>query len=200
MTHQDDQGHLNAIRSGDRTRLTPLLRAHQRRLYTLCLRVLGHHEDAADAAQDAVIQIIENIDRFEGRSQLSTWMSRIAINRALTLLRKRKSRPTLQLTGPGDSDRPDLALADSREPDPTLRVEQEEQTRQLANALNALEERFRVVLVLRDIEGMNYDEIATTTGLAIGTVKSRIFRARLALRQALDDAEARSGQREGAHG
>jgi RNA polymerase sigma-70 factor (ECF subfamily) len=200
MTHEDDQSHLEAIRRGDRTRLTPLLRAHQRRLYTLCLRILGHPEDAADAAQDAVVQIIEHIDRFEGRSQLATWMSRIAINRALTMLRRRKSRPTLQLTGAGDPERPDLMLADDREPDPTRRVEREEQARQLAAALYGLEERFRVVLVLRDIEGMNYDEIAQTTGLSIGTVKSRIFRARLALRQALDDAENRSTRREGARG
>lgn len=189
MTHEADAQQLNAIRQGDREQLAELLHAHQSRLYTLCLRILANNEDAADATQNAMVQIIQNLESFEGRSRLSTWMSRIAINQALSLLRRRKARPALRLT-PQDPDDRSLDLADRREPEPSRRIEEEEQAHEIAAALEELEEHFRVVLVLRDMQGMSYEQIAETTGLAIGTVKSRIFRARLALRQLLDDREA----------
>ncbi|WP_428389373.1 sigma-70 family RNA polymerase sigma factor [Mucisphaera sp.] len=188
MSQADDKQHLDAIRRGDRNRLEPLLRAHQNRLYALCLRILGNPEDAAEAAQDALIQIIQKLDTFQGRAALATWMSRIAINRAISLLRRRKSRPATYLSDLTAPDQPDYPLIDHREPSPDQRVQDQEEAQQLAAALQTLEERYRVALVLRDIEGMSYDEIAEITGLALGTVKSRIFRARLALRQAIDDA------------
>ncbi|QDU70667.1 RNA polymerase sigma factor [Mucisphaera calidilacus] len=189
MTHEADAQQLSAIRQGDRTQLADLLRQHQGRLYSLCLRILANPEDAADATQNAMVRIIQNLEQFEGRSRLSTWMSRIAINEGLSLLRRRKARPALRLTHHDDHNNP-LALADSREPEPSRRIEEQERSREIALALEELEEHFRVVLVLRDIQAMSYEQIAETTGLAIGTVKSRLFRGRLALRQILDDREA----------
>lgn len=190
---------LSRIRKGDRGALGELLQAHQTRLYNVCLRMLCHRDDAAEVAQDAMLKIVQNIDRFRGDAQVTTWMTRIAMNQSISHLRRRKLRRTVSLDGHtprAGSDPQDQAsalrqqLADSREPSPASRVERNEQLGQLQMALGQLDDDFRAVLVLRDIEQMDYQQMAEVLDVPVGTIKSRLFRARLALRQQLVQMEA----------
>lgn len=196
MAQDPDQQWLTRIRAGDASATGELLSAYQGRLYNVCLRMLSNRDDAAEATQEAMLKIVQHLASFRGRSQLSTWMIRIAMNQATTRLRQRKRRATLSLDGsPNGLADDDQArslrsrLADGREPSPSAGVEQEELRAQLEKALATLEEDFRAVLVLRDIDGMDYQQIAEVIEAPVGTVKSRLFRARLALRKQLQAME-----------
>ncbi len=178
--------------AGDRGALSQLLRRHETRLYHVVLGVVRNHDDAQDATQDALIKIVQNLDKFRGDAQFTTWITRIAVNQAISLLRKQKRRPALSLHRNGHSaadfdHAPDYAdrLEQHREPAPFQRVQEQETHARLRDAVAGLEETFRVVLVLRDFDGMDYQQIAETLELPLGTVKSRLFRARLLLREAL---------------
>ncbi|MEM0915307.1 MAG: RNA polymerase sigma factor [Planctomycetota bacterium] len=193
---QDAEAQLIAeIKSGNRAALGMLLESQQKRLYQVCLRMLGNRDTAAEACQEAMLQIIQSIGDFRGESRLSSWMIRIAKNQSLTRIRRDKVRRTLSIDAPraGDGDQADelrRRLADPREPTPDVRVEQEERQRLVLAALADLEPDHRRVLVLRDVDGMDYAQIAEVLELALGTVKSRLFRARVALRERMDELEA----------
>ena len=191
---------VTAVRRGDHAALGRLLELHQHRLYNVCLRMVGHRDDAAELTQDAMLKIIEHIGDFKGHSALGTWMIRIAMNLSLSHLRKRKLRRTTSLdadngryvpAGDGGTQAAPLRdrLAGSREPDPSQHVQQREMVARLHQALGRLDDDFRAVLVLRDIDQMDYRQIAEVLGVAVGTVKSRLFRARLALRQQMNELE-----------
>lgn len=172
-----------------------LLRKHQQRVYRICLRMLGNRDDAAESAQDALVKVMQSLDAFREEARFTTWITRIAMNQALTRRRRRKVRETVSLDGPqrsASNPSPEdqasalrLHLADAREPEPSARVEQEDELRAVGEALAELDETYRAVLVLRDVEQMDYHGVADTLELPVGTVKSRLFRARLALRQKL---------------
>jgi RNA polymerase sigma-70 factor (ECF subfamily) len=178
--------------AGDQAALAMLLRQQQDRLFHLALRLVSDRDDAAEVTQEALLRIVDQFDTFRGQSQVTTWMRRILINQAFSLLRKRQTRqrhhaPVGQAVENGAASRADVEnAADGREPSPAARVEQEETAAQLQAAIDQLEETFRTVLVLRDIDEMSYAEIGHVLELAPGTVKSRLFRARLQLRQHLE--------------
>ena len=190
----DQDGDLVArARSGDQAALGQLLQTHERRIYNVCLRMVNQAEDAAELTQDALMKVVQKLDGFRGDSRFGTWLTRVAMNGCLSHLRKRKLRTTASL----DSDLPGAAalrLADSlpqsREPDAHSRVEQKEGLRLLYEALAGLDPDQRAVIVLRDIDQMDYTQIAETLEIPPGTVKSRLFRARLALRQSMNPADA----------
>ena len=196
MTPSEDHGLIERARRGDRAAVTELLQAHERRLYNVCLRMVRHRDDAAELTQDAMLRIVQHLDEFRGDAKLSTWMTRIAMNGCLSFLRKRRLRQTVSLDAGGADEttggRAALAqaIADHREPSPGSRVEQAERLEQLREAIGRLEPDHRAVLVLRDLEQMEYQEISETLDWPLGTVKSRLFRARLALRQAIGAGDA----------
>jgi RNA polymerase sigma-70 factor (ECF subfamily) len=178
---------VEAVMAGDQAALGRLLEMHEKPMFNICLRMLGNHDDAAEVTQEAMLKIVEHIKDFNGQSQITTWMTRIAINLSLSRLRRRKVRKTVSMEG-GNNIHEDQTttlrqeLADHREPAPDSRVEQSEMLEHLQEAMNRLAEDFRAVLVLRDIQQMEYQEVAQVMGVPIGTIKSRLFRARLALR------------------
>lgn len=203
MTQLSEKELLGRIRRGDQAALGQLLQNYHKRLYNVCLRMVSNRDDAAEATQEAMLKIVQHIDHFRGDAQLSTWMIRIAMNQATTLLRRRRVRQSVSLDqganpggNPGAGAADDQAralrlhLADSREPSPQQRVQQKETHAQLHTALGLLEEDFRAVLVLRDLQEMDYQQISEVLDLPMGTVKSRLFRARLALRQELVKVES----------
>lgn len=203
MTTAPDQLLADA-RAGDPAALGELLSQHQDRLYRVCLRMLHNRDDAAEVCQDAMLKIVQHISEYRGDAQLTTWMTRIAMNQALTRLRRGKVRQTVSLDGnPGNNTHEDQATAlrhrlmETREPDPAQRVQVKEQVHLLEQALAALEPDFRSVLVLRDIDGMDYQQIAKALDISLGTVKSRLFRARLALRQEMMKLEGRTEAHDG---
>jgi RNA polymerase sigma-70 factor (ECF subfamily) len=193
MTQLHEEQLAEAAAAGDPGALEQLLEAYQHRVYNVCLRMLSHRDDAAEAAQDVMVRVIEKIRTFRGGSSIATWIIRIAMNQSISMLRKRKVRRTVSLDGqaaPGGGDDDQAShlrrnLADSRELDPARDVENEEMLVHLREALAKLDEQFRCVLVLRDLELLDYQQIGQVLDLPVGTVKSRLFRARLALRHEL---------------
>lgn len=200
-TGPDEAALLDRLDQGDRTALDELLRAYQGRLYNICLRMLGNRDDAAEVTQEALLKAVQHIDRFRRDAKLSTWLIRITTNEATTHLRRRRIRraASLDAASDGHTDADGQAmrhhLPDAREPGPEQRVQQNESLQRIEAALAALDPDFRTVIVLRDVDQMDYQQIAEVLEAPIGTVKSRLFRARLALRQQLaDDESSLNGQ------
>jgi RNA polymerase sigma-70 factor, ECF subfamily len=166
-----------AAQDGDRDALDALLRRHHDRLYALCRRVTGHDADGADACQEALVAIVRSLSRFDGRSSFSTWSYRIATNASLDELRRRRRRPE-----PGLPDEAVLGRRDASGDDPFADLD----TRVAVDAaLGGLAPEYRAALVLRDLSGLSYAEIAEVLDVPIGTVRSRIARGRAALVPAL---------------
>lgn len=185
---------VKAARAGDRDALTSLLTRYQAKIYGLCHRMVNHRDKATDLAQDALVKIMENLDRFDGRAQFGTWAYRIAMNICISYLRADRLRrhPSLDaprkgpITGRPDETRIAGAVEQRREPATPSGVEGAEDRQRLLDALDRLDEEQRAILLLRDSRGLDYDQIAEVLGVPTGTVKSRLFRARLALRNAME--------------
>lgn len=181
------------IQRGDRGALGELLGAYQKRVYHVCLRMVSHREDAADLTQEVLLRAVKHIDSFRGGSRFSTWLFRIAMNLSISHLRKQRVRTAASLESSGSGGgREDQAsplkslLADNREPGPGQRVQTDEQLRELGRAIGELDPALRSVILLRDLQGMDYQQMAEVLSVPLGTIKSRLFRARLALRQILE--------------
>ena len=143
-----------------------LLRRHYDRLYAVCRRVAGNDADAADGCQEALLAIVRGLPNFDGRATFKTWSYRVATNACLDEIRRRNRRPLAVVDTPEpDSDEP---LLDERASDRIT----------LDDALEQLTEEFRLPVVLRDVGGMDYAEIAETLVIPPGTVRSRIARGR----------------------
>ncbi|MEO1237616.1 MAG: sigma-70 family RNA polymerase sigma factor [Planctomycetota bacterium] len=196
---------LERARRGDRGALGELLRSQERRVYRVCLRMVSHPDDAAELAQDALVKLIQNLDGFRGEARVSTWVTRIAMNLSVSHLRKRRLRQTASLDAPpvgvntssggGASGGTIGSILPGGEPGPASYVEEREELDLLQRAIAALDDDQRAVIVLRDLEQMDYASIARTLDIAEGTVKSRLFRARLALRDKLNPEPGSSSHR-----
>ncbi len=162
-----------AARNGDSAAMNDLLARHYDRVHAVCRRIAGASRDADDAAQETMIRIVRHLDKFDGRSSFGTWVYRIATNTSLDELRKRRRRPQLHIVGSDDDAPHELA-----DPMADREVEASVDRSAIDAALAALPEDFRVPLVMRDVGDLDYDEIAETLGVPIGTVKSRIARGR----------------------
>ena len=173
---------MTAAQGGDRGALDQLLRRHYDRVHAVCRRITGHEADAADAAQEAMIAIVRNIARFDGRSSFGTWTYRIATNASLDELRRRKRRavPT------SNDDTADTHHAsETADPDSGQRIDAIGDHMALDAALRLLSDEYRLPVVLRDVADLDYAEIAAVLDIPVGTVKSRIARGRAALAVAL---------------
>lgn len=185
----------------DRDAWNELLAAHQDRLYAICLRMVGR-EAAEDLTQDALVKILQGLDGYDGRSQLGTWMVRVAMNACLSYLRGQKHRRHKSLGVDEGIVRGLGTHGQTRELSPGRGVQDQEQKAALVAALADLPDDQRAIVVLRDVQGLDYEQIAECLQIAVGTVKSRLFRARLALR-GLTEArlgESRPGESDGAGG
>ncbi len=147
--------------------MNDLLGRHYDRLYSICFRIAGSHADAADACQEALLAIVKGLDRFDGRSTFKTWSYRVASNACLDEMRRKNRRPVAM-----SDTLPEAMTA-------TAGVDQQVADRlTIEAALPMLPEEFRVPVVLRDVAGLDYAEIAETLSLPPGTVRSRIARGR----------------------
>ena len=184
---------LSRLRRGQFAAMEDLVLRYQDRLYSTVYRIVSNPEDAADLVQETFVKAMENLAKFEGKSSLYTWLFRIAVNQAISHRRKERYRQTVTLDG-DESDHVNqqaanlrCQLAQTTENDPAADAETRMDHQRLLDALRKLDEEFRIVLVLRDVEGCDYDRIADILEVPVGTVKSRLFRARLALRSAVQD-------------
>lgn len=159
-----------------------LLRRHHDRIWAVCRRLAGNDADAADATQEAMVLIVRRLHTFDGRARFTTWAHRVATNACLDELRRRGRRPGLGL--PDDDTETSAAIMDGGPP-----VDRSVTDRLTVDAaLAQLREEFRVPVVLRDLGGHDYAEIAAILDLAPGTVRSRIARGRARLAELLADA------------
>lgn len=174
MTKQEEGRVIAAVLTGDVNRFEEIVLAHQHGVYALCFRMLGNAQDASDAAQETFFRAYRALASFRGDSRFSTWLYRLGSNICLDMLRKRPEAPVLSLED-NDGQRWDFP---SREDTPPEVLERKELRRAVQSGLLQLPPEFRQMLVLRDVNGLSYDEISLATGLKAGTVKSRIARAR----------------------
>ena len=167
-----DEDLVAAAQRGDGAAMDQLLRRHYDRAHAVCRRIAGSTRDADDAAQEAMIRVVRNIDKFDGRSAFGTWVYRIATNTALDELRKRKRRPQFHVVDDdGDLPEPADEFAHRYIDDVADRIT-------IDAALAGLPEEFKAAVVMRDVGDLDYAEIAEALGVPVGTVKSRIARGR----------------------
>ena len=170
-------------RGGDLEAFGQIVRRHEDRLYGTVLRLVGSAEDARDLVQDTFVRAYERLDGFRGTSSLYTWMFRIAVNASLSHRRRRKHDRIGPPIGAEDADGRPAAWADPSDPaGPMMNAETETAVQR---ALDGLDADHRAVVVLRDIQNYGYQEIADILGVPAGTVKSRVHRARMELRERL---------------
>jgi RNA polymerase sigma-70 factor, ECF subfamily len=177
-------------RGGDFAAFEAIVARHEHRLYGLAMRIVGQRQDAEEVVQQTFVSIIEHLAEFREESRFSTWLMRIATNHALGLLRKRGRRRTVPLAENGSDDegydqlpRPEY-IAQWRET-PEQIASRHETRRILNEALDELEEKYRLVFILRDVEGLSTQEAAEALGISVANVKVRLLRARLMLRERL---------------
>jgi RNA polymerase sigma-70 factor, ECF subfamily len=182
---------IERLRARDERAFNELVKTYERRVFALLLRMLGRAEEAEDLAQEVFVQVFKSISGFRGDSRLSTWIFRIAINLSKNrskYLARRHADTQGQYDGVGDETAWDKSrdggVGTVPRPDDVLSGMEVESI--VERAIRSLDTEFREVLLLRDVEDMSYEEIAEITGLADGTVKSRIHRARAQLKEAVE--------------
>ena len=172
------------IQTGDRTSFRELVQRWQHKMFTFCYRQLGEESLAEEAAQDIFLKVFNNIQRFRGESKFSTWLYRIAHNHCINLQQRHHRRHRNM----HDSIE-DTTYLSAENHSPVDLIEELDFNTQLQRYLMQLPEEHRTLLILRDIQDCSYEEIVSITGLSLGTVKSRIHRARKALRPLLEQGE-----------
>lgn len=182
MTEQDI---ISKAKNGDQDAFGQLVLAHQNKVYSLCVHLLGSREEAEDMAQEAFLKAWRSLDSFLGESSFSTWMHRLTTNLCLDHLRKQTRRQNISVAVSLDDEEAAIPEPAGQTGDPHEALERGERRRALAKGLQELPEHYRRPLVMREVGGMSYQEIAAALELDLGTVKSRIARARETLRKIL---------------
>jgi RNA polymerase sigma-70 factor (ECF subfamily) len=182
---------LERLQRGEAAAFERLVAERSSDVYALLYRLTSDAEEARDLTQETFLRAFQSISRFRGDADLKTWIYRIAVNQARNRWRwwKRRRRDvTVSLDGnSGNSEQPlSASLRNEDAPDPEQETLAHEREGQLREALMGLRQAYREAVILRDVEGFSYDEIATTLEISIGTVKSRLSRGRLELRQKLE--------------
>ena len=179
---------------GDRPAFGQIVRLYQDRLFTTVLRLIGQRDEAIELTQEAFTRALAALPNFRGDSAPYTWLCKIATNLTLDRLRRKVRRPTFSLNGSdgaksnGSSRDQAAGLIERMRqsgPGPAETLDLREQAEQVVAALGRLDPDYRVLVVLRDVDGLDYQQMATVLDMPLGTLKSRLFRARVALREEL---------------
>ena len=187
---------LDAWFEGEEAALGDLLAAFKPRIWSICWRTLQHYEDAADLTQDVLVKVMTGLEGFDRRSKFSTWVYRIAINACMSHLRKQKLRrhPSLDAPAGGtqEGERPTTRANQlaSGEPGPAAGVQHADELKALGRALAELDEEQRLLILLRDMHDIEYVQLAEIFEVPIGTIKSRLFRARGVLCERMEHQES----------
>ena len=178
----DDIRHIENFKKGDPLAFGALVQKYQDRIYTLCRYMLESQDDAEDAAQDTFVKAFQGLKGFTPACSFYTWLYRIAINTCLDHKRKFSLRSLLFSAGAEDH----LDAFPSHDPSPETAYATQQSMLALQAALSRLSKKLRVVIVLKELEGFSYEEIAEVLDLSVGTVKSRLSRAREELKKIID--------------
>lgn len=171
---------IEKCKNGDMESFNQLIELYQRRVFAVSFNMMGNEQDAYDASQEVFLKIYRSIGSFHGESAFFTWVYRMTKNVCLDMLRKRKASVSLS----PDEDGAVVQL-EAQEGNPGEHAEKNQMRQAVRKAIGELPDDLKTALVLRDIEGLRYDEIAQATGANLGTVKSRIARARAQLKKIL---------------
>lgn len=178
MTPEHEKHCIERVLKGDANAFEHLVHAYEKTVYNLALRTLGNREDAEDVTQEAFLKAYRSLDSFRGDSKFSVWLYRIVSNLCLDLLRSRQRKPTQSLTVEDDDGETDeLEISDDHF-SPEKLLDRKLTRESVQRGLASLPDDARQILLLRELQGMSYEEIGQTLDLEPGTVKSRIFRAR----------------------
>jgi RNA polymerase sigma-70 factor, ECF subfamily len=182
----EDRDLVEKAKTGDRRAFGKLVEKYQRRVYSLAFGILRQREDAWDVAQEAFVKAYKKLDRFEGTAAFYTWLYRITYNLSIDTLREKARRETVDLDG---SRKLEEALAESDQPaeaHPDQMAQRKELHRVLQVAMSKLSDKHRAIIVLREVEGLSYEEMAEVLDISKGTVMSRLFHARQNLQTLLE--------------
>lgn len=186
MTGPDDKNDIDLItlfQAGDQSAFDGILRRHQDRIYNLCLHILGNTHDAEDAAQDVFIKAYQSLHKFQPNASLYTWLYRIAVNTCIDY----KRRPLFQSLFRRSPEGKEIMIdTPSHAPSPERLYESVQIERALQQGLAAISPKLRAAILLREVEGLSYEEISEVLDVSLGTVKSRISRAREELLEKLE--------------
>jgi len=188
----DDSVLVQQSQAGDTKAMERLILKYQNRIYNVTLKMCGNPDDAAELTQEAFVKVIESINKFQGKSSFYTWLFRIAVNLTLNHC-QRTSRTATRSLDSEESGQEGAAkqylkdfLSDESAADPAVLAQSRELCELAKQSLLKLDEPQRAVIVLRDIEGMNYNDIADVLNIELGTVRSRLSRARSHVRDILE--------------
>lgn len=188
MTEVAEKDLLQECKKGNRDAFNILVQTYQNKVFNMAYSMLSNYDDANDAAQEVFLKVYRNINKFEGKSSLSTWVYRICVNVCNDMLRKRtRSVPVISLFSAGKNDTDEekpLEIKDDT-PTPEEKMEMTETQLEVRRALDELSNEFKTVITLYDLEGLSYDEISEVLKCPVGTIKSRLNRARKALKKNL---------------
>lgn len=178
MTREQEAAIVRKVLGGDTNAFETLVLEYEKNVYNIALRMTGNSEDAADMTQEAFIKAYNSLQSFRGDSKFSVWLYRIVSNVCLDFLRSKNRRPTVSLSvEDDDGEDAQLDVADESQ-SPELLLDRKLTRDSVRRGLDSLPPDYRQILLLREIQGLSYDEIAQALSLEVGTVKSRIFRAR----------------------
>jgi RNA polymerase sigma-70 factor (ECF subfamily) len=182
----DDHRLIAECLAGKTSAFGVLVQRYQDRLYNTVFRMVGNGDDALDIVQDAFLNAYQSLESFKGDALFFTWLYRIAMNRAISQRRKKRHLVPIDSAGEGRSLEPSDPSEDNQ---PGHALEQAEEEQRLYRALSRLSVEHRTVLVLKELEGQKYEVMAETLGVPVGTIRSRLHRARLELRDLLEQDE-----------
>jgi len=187
MTDADEQRLIERSKEGDRRAFDALVRMHEKRVYNLAYRLSGNYDEAGDITVEAFLRVYQAINNFRGDANFSTWLYRIVTNVYLDRRKRQKNRQTLSLEEYVELEESQVTRQiEDPSPGPEELVEAQQRQELLQKAIESLPEYQRAMIVLYHVDGLSYEEIAEVLSLPIGTVKSRLNRARLALREKLE--------------
>jgi RNA polymerase sigma-70 factor (ECF subfamily) len=193
VVRDDEASLVSAAKAGDITAFEELVNRYERKIFRLGMNITQNREDAEDVMQDAFLKSYQNLDRFEGNSRFYTWLVRIAVNEALMKLRKRRpNQVSIDEPMTNDEDESVFRQIEDWGPSPEQKFAQTELNQILNGVIGELDPIFRVVFMLRDVEGISTEETGQILGISVAAVKSRLLRARLKLREKLNKYFRRS--------
>ncbi|MFI4881955.1 MAG: RNA polymerase sigma factor [Phycisphaerales bacterium JB064] len=184
--HDDEPQLIERAKAGDAAAAGEIVERYQRRIYTLCLRILSDTDAAEELTQETLVKALTGLEKFDGRASLGTWLHRIATNACFSRIRSDRVRSKGRVPWPESTE----PTAPSRVQHGEEGVDAAQRRRLVARALEQINPEHRVVLVLRDVQGLEYEQVAEVLGVPMGTIKSRLFRARAALREAVERLES----------